>query len=302
MHEYRAERWVTVLAGGDGVRLGERVAREYDDGRPKQFAALGGGPTLVERTLNRARLATRPSRCLVCLGRQHLPWRDQLSGIPDDQLSVEPRSRGTGVAALVAAARISRVSPDATVVLLPSDHHVTDDLAFMGHVCEAVAWVERHPEQIVVLGVPARSADTGYGWLVPRGHMCLSRPSPATLLEKPGATTARVLLETEALWSTMVVVYSVRSLLALVAALAPSWWWAAVGKPWRDEAELEAAFETLGPVDFSADLLARAGDHIDVLPVWDVGWADVGTEERLREAMAAPTPTYDSLCEDSALA
>lgn len=248
---HNRERWVTVLAGGDSRRR----------------RAVRGTRTLLQQTLDQARLAVRPARCVVSLDRDHLKRRAQLEGYGDVRLSIQPTDAGTGAATLVAAARIARECPEATIAVMPGDLR-QDDVPLIDHLREAASWVERHPTGIVVLGVPMRRGEVGGGWLLPRARPDACKgPLPASLFEAPHPVLAAALRQGGAWASTRVAVFSAPTLLALAAALAPQWWQALVEHPWADEQSLADAYATLPALDLSRDLLCRAWGHVYMLPV-----------------------------------
>ena len=48
--------WAVVLAAGDGTRLAALTTDASGNSVPKQFCSLNGGRTLIEETLQHARL------------------------------------------------------------------------------------------------------------------------------------------------------------------------------------------------------------------------------------------------------
>jgi signal transduction histidine kinase len=72
-------RWAVILAGGDGTRLLPLTRKITGDDRPKQFCALTGEETLLDRTRSRISLAISGRRTLFVLTRTHERfYRDQL--------------------------------------------------------------------------------------------------------------------------------------------------------------------------------------------------------------------------------
>ena len=65
-------------------------------------------------------------------------YRTALAGVPASLVVEQPRNRGTAPAIVYALRRLGAVAPDDPVVLLPSDHYVSDDRAFMGQVEQAL--------------------------------------------------------------------------------------------------------------------------------------------------------------------
>lgn len=123
-----SDRWAVVLAGGDGVRLRSLTRRITGDERPKQFCRILGGRTLLEQTRRRAGLAVTSDRIVPVVTRAHEQfYAAPLADLPERQLAVQPENRGTGAAILYALLRIAALAPTGRVVVLPSDHYVSDE-------------------------------------------------------------------------------------------------------------------------------------------------------------------------------
>src|SRR5215475_12909474 len=121
-----------VLAGGDGTRLSALTRRLAGDGRPKQFCRLIGDETLLEQTRRRARLLIAPERLVTVVTRHHERfYRPALAGADARSIVAQPSNRGTAPAVLYALLRLAHVAPGYPIVMLPSDHYVSDDGAFM---------------------------------------------------------------------------------------------------------------------------------------------------------------------------
>ncbi len=124
-----------ILAGGDGRRLSSLTRKLAGDDRPKQFCRLIGDDTLLGQTRRRARLLIAPERLLTVVARHHERFYvPALAGEAARSIVAQPENRGTAPAVLYALARLGTVAPADPVVVLPSDHYVSDDEAFMARV------------------------------------------------------------------------------------------------------------------------------------------------------------------------
>ena len=124
-----------ILAGGDGMRLRALTRRLSGDERPKQFCRIIGGDTLLDQTRRRARLLIGPERLLTVVTRHHERFYvPALADAPPRSTVAQPENRGTAPAVLYALTRLGAIAPTDPVVVLPSDHHVSDDEAFMARV------------------------------------------------------------------------------------------------------------------------------------------------------------------------
>src|SRR5262245_57084967 len=93
--------WVVVLAGGTGSRLAPLTVSADGTCVPKQFYRFGGRPSMLQRTLERARSLAPSARILpVVLEAHRRFWEPEIARIPEDNHVVQPLNRGTGFAIL----------------------------------------------------------------------------------------------------------------------------------------------------------------------------------------------------------
>jgi mannose-1-phosphate guanylyltransferase len=292
-----------ILAGGDGTRLRPLTRRLTGDDRPKQFCALLGGSTLLEQTRRRAARLIDPERTFFALSRAHAPfYAPALADTSPDRLVVQPGNRGTAPAVLWALLRLAVVAPADAVVLLPSDHFVSDDDGLMARVDGALDVVRARPETIVLLGIEPDRPETEYGWIEP-GELVLGRWAwpvyhVRRFWEKPPLAEAQRLMRRGGLWNSFVIVANPTALAALIQGALPAL--AAAFTPLAarigtvgEEDAARAAYARLVPADLSREVLQRRAERLAVLPVSGLDWNDLGdpgrvvaTQERLGGALA----------------
>lgn len=290
----RRQPWhAVILAGGDGSRLRPLTTLITGDDRPKQFCAVLGGETLLERTRRRTALAIDAEATTIVLTGPHEPFYGPLlAGTPRERLVVQPVNRGTAPAILYALHRIQREAPRAAVAVIPSDHYVSDDDVFMAHVVAGLDAVEQRPERVVVLGIAPEDAEVEYGWIEPGERLESGRLRRIRRFwEKPAAGLARSLLAGGCLWNSFVMMGCVPALLALVCAAVPelSAAFAAVSEAFDGPGEDEAVrrlYARLAVTSFSDAVLARPAAHLAVLPVHGVRWSDWGHPRRVLATLA----------------
>ena len=298
--------WGVILAGGDGTRLRSLTERISGDARPKQFCPILGRETLLAETRRRVALGIAPARTLFVVTRTHERfYTPLLADVWSRKLVVQPENRGTAPAILYALLRLATVGLTDPVAFFPSDHFVSDDEAFMGHMGAAVYATLARPELVVLLGITPGSATEDYGWIEPGPPIVeRRRPWPWPLYqvrrfwEKPEPALARDLRARGSLWNSFVMVGRVDTLVRLVKAAVPELYQAfATVRPalgTAREALVRELYARLPTTDFSRRVLESPHATLAVLPVSDVGWNDLGVPERVlatrrqvrREALA----------------
>jgi mannose-1-phosphate guanylyltransferase len=278
-----------ILAGGDGSRLRPLTRALAGDARPKQFCPILGSETLLDRTRRRAELVVAPDRIVTLLTRTHEPFYRSLAAAPGSRL-VQPENRGTAPAILYGLLALSAVAPQAPLALLPSDHWVSDDAAFMAWVEVALGVVAGRPDLIVLLGIAPDRPETGYGWIRPSepilGPWWADTYEVGAFVEKPSMELATRLYTEGCLWNSFVLVGLVPTFLALIDAALPSVFdaFAAIRSDLGTAGErpaLECLYSALPAADFSQRVLAQLPSRLAVVAVKDVEWDDLGTPARV---------------------
>jgi mannose-1-phosphate guanylyltransferase len=273
--------WSILLAGGEGRRLRELTTTRAGVTVPKQFCSLNGGPSLLAETLRRAEGLSGRDRILVVVSARHERfWRDDLSGLPEENVVVQPQGRGTGPGILLPLLAVLERDPAAEVVVLPSDHHVEDERVLRGAFATALDAVRADSRKIVLLGVTPDAPDTQYGWIVPAHDPVDGAAAGIELfVEKPDRETARRLMARGALWSSFLFASQGLALLAAFSRAQPALVRAFAERP------LEAVYRKIPMVDFSREVLEQVADRLGVVRVPPCGWSDLGTPDRVASVL-----------------
>ena len=285
-----------ILAGGEGTRLRSMTREIAGDDRPKQFCPIVGGRTLLEQTRQRVGLSFDSNRTLLVVTRSHERFYESLSDtVPKDLLLEQPENRGTAAAILYALFRIAAHSPQAVVAFFPSDHHFSDDQAFMSHVDLAFEAARMRPETVVLLGITPSGAEVEYGWIEPHESILSSMPRSITRVqrfwEKPAADVARNLMDRGCLWNSFVMVGRVDALLKMTKQASPELYGlfaenaSAFGTTIEPNA-VRKVYSKIPEVNFSHDVLAKSSDNLMVMRVAGVDWSDLGEPTRVLSTLA----------------
>jgi mannose-1-phosphate guanylyltransferase len=248
---------------------------------------------MLEHTLDRMTTIIPSSRTLAVIGSQHAEYAmPQLAGRADHVFR-QPSSRDTGLALYVSLAMIRRWSPEATVVVTPTDHYVSPPSRYIEQVVQARSVATRLRDKVVIIGVRPTEPDPELGYLT-LGERITEVPEVYALAgftEKPDVTTASHLCETGALWNTMVTCGTVDALwelgraadphlLDILDSLVPL-----IGTPDEDDA-IDYIYRAYLPVSFSHDILERAPERLCALELMGVEWSDWGKPERIETVLA----------------
>jgi mannose-1-phosphate guanylyltransferase len=284
--------WALVLAGGEGRRL-EQLTTE-DDGRrtPKQFCSLAGGMSLLEEALQRAKQVCDAEHvCAVVTEHHRQWWTPALRGMSPENIIVQPMGRGTAHGIMLPVLHILARDPDATVLVLPSDHYVHDEEVLRRSMRSAIARAKLRPQQIFLLGIQPDEADPELGYIVAKMPL-VGRCGPVSqFVEKPTAWSdiSRLRLQ-GALWNSFIFSASARGLIALYPQK-----FSAQLESMRSAVELDrragnswatsALYRTLPSLDFSRDVLTGQEASLQLVAVPACGWSDLGTPIRLERTL-----------------
>ena len=288
----RGHAWAVVLAGGQGIRLRELTRHVYGDDRPKQYAVLTGSKSLLRQTLDRvSRLVPRQQIAVVTMaGHSAYVTAELKHETPTPHVIEQPRDRGTAAAVLLAAHWILARDPAAMMVVLPSDHFVGEDEAFMGHVGDALGFLDRQGDRIVLLGAQPSEPETDYGWIELGEPLPGSGPSQLYRVrhfrEKPTQAMAEELYRGGALWNTFVFAGRATTLVEAGSDCLPalherlirlSRFLGTEHERWA----IRQAYELSPRANFSQAVLERCPRKLAVVRLSAVSWRDLGTPRRV---------------------
>ena len=284
-----------ILAGGRGRRLEDFTRETIGKSRPKQYCSFGLRFSLLQKTLLRIRTTVPSERILVVANKSHRKMvGDQIRIAPGASILLQPEDRGTAVGMMLPVAHLIRTDPEATVIVLPSDHGILNESLFDRGIRTALQAIESKPSLVVIGCVEAKAPSVDYGWVVPEDPFdystkpCIRRIRK--FVEKPPKEKAEALLHSGAAWSTFIILAKVRRLVHLLRmhlGFAGRFFdsYATMDDGVR-ETYLREFYSKLPSFNFSSTVLAESKDLVALTWPEELGWIDLGTPHRLVQWLA----------------
>ena len=273
-----------ILSGGSGTRLWPLSRAMY----PKQFIRFHDSLTssFLGATLTRLKASDgfNPP-ILLCNSDHRFLVREELerANVSAQAVILEPVARNTAPAIAVAAVAALRDNPAAILIVMPSDHAVKNEAAFVDAVKRAstIAAAGR----LVLFGIEPDRPHTGYGY-IRQGAALPGNTSGAFLVdafvEKPDAATAASYLKAGTYtWNSGIFVLNAKVFIDELNRLNPDIVTAATAALDQSEQDLgftrlnEAAFAQAPNISIDYAVMEKTKEAA-MLPI-DVGWNDVGS-------------------------
>lgn len=271
---------VVIMAGGIGSRFWPMSTPEY----PKQFVdVMGCGKTMIQMTVERfAPLCPMENFWVVTSAAYVDIVREQLPGIPVENILAEPCARNTAPCIAYACWKIRMKDENANIVVTPSDALVTDGEEFRRVIGTALEFTAQG-KRIVTVGITPTRPETGYGYIQAQIPMESADEvlAVSAFKEKPSLEVAKMYLAAgNYLWNAGIFVWNVSTILESMRRFVPD---LAEKMDRMSEAfytPSEAAvvgeiFPTCEKISIDYAVMEKA-DYIYTIP-GDFGWSDVGT-------------------------
>jgi mannose-1-phosphate guanylyltransferase len=267
---------LVILCGGSGTRLWP-ISRALF---PKQFSQLFGNESLFQKTLKRNAFVA-DSISVVINQDQFFMGLDQLEEARLEKkfsFILEPVGRNTAPA--IALAALS-VPPDEILLVVPSDHLITNQAAYEKVLHQAMGLASEN--HLVTFGIRPAYPETGYGYIEAKGFDVTS------FKEKPSMATAQEYLRAgNFYWNSGMFCFKAGVFLNQLKEHAPDIYEATIlaHKGAKRDAHLRVNLEDMKAIrsesiDYAVMERSR---HVKVIPA-DIGWSDVGSFDAVYDAL-----------------
>jgi mannose-1-phosphate guanylyltransferase len=176
---------------------------------------------------------------------------------------------------------VAEINPQAVVIVLPADAHITDVKKFKEAILEAVS-LAQNKKRIVCLGIKPTFAATGYGY-IQNGEPLQNGHTIARFIEKPPVEKAAEYFETgEYTWNAGIFVFNVSVLKEEVREHSAEF------AKFFDEnvlqpKNLKSKYKSLPKISVDVALMEKSRKGAVVKG--DFGWNDIGSWRALEEVL-----------------
>lgn len=270
------------MAGGIGSRFWPMSRTDY----PKQFIdILGLGETLLQLTYRRFLKLCPPGNIYIVTNSDYRDLvKEQLPGIGDHQVLLEPARRNTAPCVAYASYKIYKENPDANIVVSPSDHLILKEDTFVKAIKSSFKKAQSM-ECLVTLGIKPSRPDTGYGYIQfvesPDGESDKRIKKVKTFTEKPDLEMARFFLQSgDFLWNAGIFIWTAKSIINAFEKHMPETasifreGMSAYNTP-EEIPFIEKAYQVVKNISVDYAILEKAPNVYVRSSV--IGWSDLGT-------------------------
>jgi mannose-1-phosphate guanylyltransferase len=154
--------YAVIMAGGTGKRLWP-LSRQK---RPKQVLKLLDGQTLLNRCFDRLCPVFDVRNILVLTNAGYADLvRENLHGLPVNNVIAEPAVRDTASAIGLAATVLAKYDPDAVMAILTADQLLEPPEVLQQALTDAFAFISGNPDALITFGIKPAFPSTQLGYI-----------------------------------------------------------------------------------------------------------------------------------------
>ena len=273
-----------ILCGGSGSRLWPLSRKSY----PKQFLSINNtkNKSLLQNTQERIKnIKNLKEPILICSEEHRFLVAEQMREININPMSIllEPFGRNTAPAIALAALRAMELEEDPTLIILSSDHIISDEDHFIRVINAGIEYAEKG--RLVTFGVIPDSPDTGYGYIKsekPLEGSIIKGSNIERFVEKPDFQTANEFIKDKKYsWNSGIFVFKASLILQEIERYSPE-----VLNSCKKSIEdklFDLDFQRLNTIEFkncpniSIDIAVMEKTNLGTVLPLDAKWTDIGS-------------------------
>ncbi|MBM4175453.1 MAG: mannose-1-phosphate guanylyltransferase [Ignavibacteria bacterium] len=276
------ELYAVIMAGGVGSRFWPRSREKM----PKQLLKIFGEHTMIQDTVRRISKIVKPENIYIVTNKvQKTEIHNQLNQIPQNNIIVEPFGRNTAACIGLASVLIDNFNKDAVTLILPADHIIRDEDAFLDIMKKAAKFAYKK-NGLVTIGIQPTRPETGYGYIQREDQEIEENIFKVkTFAEKPNYQTAEKFLESgDFVWNSGMFIWKVESILKEIGKHMPDLM-DGLNKIQKSvvkgdyEKTLETVYRMLRSISIDYGIMEKS-DNVFVIRS-TFGWSDVGSWEEV---------------------
>lgn len=271
--------YVFIMAGGSGTRLWPFSRTD----KPKQLLTLYGKVSLLQHTIDRAKLITSEKNIFIGTNKELMKHiRKTTPGFKSKkQFILEPEGKNTApaIALFITYLASKKVNPDVPLLILSADHFISPAKTWAANIQEA------YPElsnRIFCLGVETKRPDTGYGYIEAGPGLGANENlrEIESFREKPDSATAeKYHADDKYLWNSGVFLFSLGLMLKEFDAHQPAILETAYRFHKAKKAKKTMIFAQMPNISIDYAIMEKS-DRLAVISS-KITWDDVGSYEAL---------------------
>lgn len=277
-----------IMCGGSGTRLWPLSRKKT----PKQYQAIVTERSMLRETIARHTSTddftmASPSFVAGLTHRNIILEECEAESVKAQNIILEPCARNTAPVAIIAALEMMEKDPEGLILLIPSDHHIEDQAAFMKAIAKGVP--SAVSGQLTTFGIQPTRPDTGYGYIHAGAERGDGSVNVNAFVEKPDEKTAKDYVEDgNYFWNAGIFLFSPRTMVEAFKAHAADILsdaraaWTSAKRDGQSIYLDPQAFSDCRDESIDYAIMEHASNVAMVCPV-TIGWSDIGSWQALRD-------------------
>ncbi len=275
------------MAGGSGTRFWPESRKR----KPKQLLKIFSDKTMVRETVERILPEIPFDRIMIVTTENYSDEiKKEIPEISETMIVAEPQGRNTAPCIALAAYKIFKQDPEGVMVILPADHLIANEQAFL-KVLGMAYRVASNQDFLITFGIVPHCPETGYGY-IEMGQEISEIGSNSlfqvkSFVEKPDLMTAKRYLDAgNYLWNSGMFVWKTSTIIRSFERHLPS-----VSRamesivPMLNTAHepeaIRKIYETMENISIDYGIMEKADSTVVIRA--EIAWNDVGSWSSLSD-------------------